>query len=883
MSVWDRELKCVEAATSVIEPWQEREQLINDIEDAEKQTLLPEEAPGQLVQIDAMIEERQAKLEEVKSKRRAIRDKAEQIPVSRRMFDLQGRIEAASEQATWIEALEEQIERLDGQIDRARSQLRADADRYGMDEADRDELIDGDTNQLPDLSRSTLATLSTPAKAVKEQSFLLKQARSEGAEQKSKLDRLSEPLEEVLGRAREDNLQEAIRHVNESVITLRQRNQVDDHLEKLRRHYRSLEQESVDLTTEEAYPVDSVLVLLLPIVFGATALVYGLSHIMRVTWFTSGPPDPMWGMMFVCIGLSLLVVCSMLRKSGHRSTLLDMEDCERQIDTLRRQIREAEIEADDLDAELPGSNQPLESRIRESEQLLLDLESQLPTYHAHQAAFHAYKDSRARARQAADGLREAKRQWASTLDRLGLGQSMSPSAVRALSDGYEALLASRRRLDELQEEQEQRKRERQSIAKRIETLYLESLESDSDTETDSDEDLSNSVRPRLRQNPLEQLSHLHEELARQQHWIKRRRELKQQDHTLKRSQASHHRAIERGEQQRRALWAKCGVATAEQFYELVDLRAALLEMRSQKEALDSRIRSMIGSHVDYDQVANEVDGATSTELERRWDSLTTRMSETEERIAQLRTAQGELLAEMKHLGDDNRLSTVQLELGCIERQIGKAANQWQTLALTSDMMEEVCRTVERERQPETLREASSFLNQLTDGKYSRIWTPLGTNKLMIDGEENSLPLDVLSRGTREAVFIALRLSLTAAYARRGVMLPLVLDDVLVNFDGERAEHAAQTLKTFSELGHQVMMFTCHEHIVDIFHEIDVEVRLLPAQGEPARVEILEPEYEEEPAEEEEYEEEAVDEIEEEVEAVAEEEEEEVIPDPEPRA
>ncbi len=162
--------------------------------------------------------------------------------------------------------------------------------------------------------------------------------------------------------------------------------------------------------------------------------------------------------------------------------------------------------------------------------------------------------------------------------------------------------------------------------------------------------------------------------------------------------------------------------------------------------------------------------------------------------------------------------------------------------MASCLLEDVCGTFERERQPETLREASSFLTQLTNGKYTRIWTPLGTNQLKIDdGGGKSLPLEVLSRGTREAVFIALRLSLAAAYARRGVMLPLVLDDVLVNFDRDRAMHAAQTLKTFAELGHQVMMFTCHEHIVDIFHDIDVEVRMMPAQGEPGRATILLPE------------------------------------------
>ena len=314
---------------------------------------------------------------------------------------------------------------------------------------------------------------------------------------------------------------------------------------------------------------------------------------------------------------------------------------------------------------------------------------------------------------------------------------------------------------------------------------------------------------------------------------------------------------------------------------MVDSKASLAQMRKEYAELDKQVRSIIGTHVEYDAVAREIEGAKMTDIERRWDSLTTRISETEERVAQLRTQQGELAQEMKQLGEDARLTTAQLELSCIERKIAAAARRWQTLAMASCLLEDVCGTFERERQPETLREASSFLNQLTDGKYNRIWTPLGTNRLKIDDTEGkSLPLEVLSRGTREAVFIALRLSLAAAYARRGVMLPLVLDDVLVNFDRDRAIFAARTLKTFAELGHQVMMFTCHEHIVDIFHDIDVQVRMMPAHGEPGRAEILEPEERiEEEASEEEYEEAYEDEPED----VVEEEvlEEETAPEPEP--
>ena len=108
---------------------------------------------------------------------------------------------------------------------------------------------------------------------------------------------------------------------------------------------------------------------------------------------------------------------------------------------------------------------------------------------------------------------------------------------------------------------------------------------------------------------------------------------------------------------------------------------------------------------------------------------------------------------------------------------------------------------------------------------------MGDNVLKVDDSSgHSLPVEFLSRGTREQVYLSLRLALVAAYARRGVLLPLVLDDVLVNFDKQRAEAAAKVLGAFSESGHQILVFTCHEHIMRIFQQSHVEIRELPQHG-----------------------------------------------------
>ena len=867
LGAWEKESRCVEIGSSVFDSWTKRAEILREIAETEQKSLLPEDAPGQLVQIEALMEERKAKLEEIKAKRRELRTKADTLPLSRRLIDLHGKIEAASEQATWVEALQEQISRLDQQIEKAKQQVEADAERLGMDAEDREALLKNGENSLPDLSRQTLAALSTPAKQVKENLFLLKQARQESQQHQAQAEKVSVRLRETLDIAEASNLHDAMRQQADVIATLRNRIQVEQHLEKLRRHYRDLEKESLDLATNEAFPVERTILLFVPFLIGGLGVLYGFFHVFGLDWF-SNDPDPTWGMTMIFVGFLCLFLWYIGRDRGYASTSLDLEDCERQIDTLRRQIREVEAERDDLENRLPSSSAPLETRLRDAEKLHAELEEALPHYHTQQAALHASKAARARAAEAAASLKEARRAWSSTLQRLGLSDSMSPSSVRKLSDGYETVQASRRRLAELETERDQRRRERAALAKRIETLYLEAL-GDDDEETpkptiapsptpskqsqkqaafkmashddEFERERDKSIKPRRRTEPLDQLNHLHEELSRQQHWIKRRRELKEQDDQYKKLQATHLRTIERCEQQRRSLWAKCGVATVEQFYEMVDTRARLVELREKHAELEKQVRGIIGNQANYDDVARELNGATAADLERRWEALTTRITQTQQRIATLRTNQGELSQEMKQLGEDDRLAIAQLELGCTERQIAAVVRRWQTLAMASCLLEDVCATFEKERQPETLREASSFLGQLTDGKYTRVWTPLGTNRLKVDSHDGqSLSLDVLSRGTREAVFIALRLSLAAAYARRGVMLPLILDDVLVNFDRSRAMHAARTLKTFAEMGHQVLMFTCHEHITKIFQEIDVEVRLLPSQGTPGRATILEP-------------------------------------------
>ncbi len=154
-----------------------------------------------------------------------------------------------------------------------------------------------------------------------------------------------------------------------------------------------------------------------------------------------------------------------------------------------------------------------------------------------------------------------------------------------------------------------------------------------------------------------------------------------------------------------------------------------------------------------------------------------------------------------------------MELATIDQQLRDAVEQWQVLSRCATALESVRAVSNAIGNRKSCAKHRPISAELTGGRYRRIWTTLGGRALSVDDADgNALAVHVLSRGTREQIFLSLRLALVSAYARRGIRLPVVMDDVLVNFDVTRAKAAAKVLAQFAHSGHQLLVFTCHEHL-----------------------------------------------------------------------
>ena len=86
---------------------------------------------------------------------------------------------------------------------------------------------------------------------------------------------------------------------------------------------------------------------------------------------------------------------------------------------------------------------------------------------------------------------------------------------------------------------------------------------------------------------------------------------------------------------------------------------------------------------------------------------------------------------------------------------------------------------------------------------------------IVDGNEQVKGLLEMSRGTREQLYLALRFGLIEEYEKRSEPLPLVMDDIFVNFDDERNNQILDRVQKFSKK-RQVIVHTCHKRTLDAY-------------------------------------------------------------------
>jgi uncharacterized protein YhaN len=196
-------------------------------------------------------------------------------------------------------------------------------------------------------------------------------------------------------------------------------------------------------------------------------------------------------------------------------------------------------------------------------------------------------------------------------------------------------------------------------------------------------------------------------------------------------------------------------------------------------------------------------GAELEDVNARWETESTRVGELGNRRAQI-TASGDAA---------EALEQAQQTLA----EVADAAEQYVQAVLARRLLEEEISAYRAAHQGPVMMRAHALFAPLTLGRYAGLDIDTGARgePMLRARAASGHVIDVasLSTGTRDQLYLALRLAaLEGLIARRGP-LPLLLDDLFVHFDDARTDAGLRVLEQIAERT-QVLLFTHHQRVAE---------------------------------------------------------------------
>ncbi|WP_428308928.1 ATP-binding protein [Lacipirellula sp.] len=211
------------------------------------------------------------------------------------------------------------------------------------------------------------------------------------------------------------------------------------------------------------------------------------------------------------------------------------------------------------------------------------------------------------------------------------------------------------------------------------------------------------------------------------------------------------------------------------------------------------------------------------------DRLQSAIDELESKITDLGLQRDEAIKSIEHLkGSLSQFAGAAAaaekadERQFLLRQLEDDAREYAVATVASRLLRLAVERYREKSQGPVLAEASRYFAKLTCDAFRGLRSDYDDagQEVLIGVRESSMPLPVeaMSEGTRDQLYLALRLGTLEHWFQRHEPIPFIVDDVLLTFDDERAAAALEALLELSKRT-QVLLFTHHAHVASLARDV----------------------------------------------------------------
>ncbi|HPS89637.1 MAG TPA: hypothetical protein PLC35_06665, partial [Methanosarcina vacuolata] len=264
--------------------------------------------------------------------------------------------------------------------------------------------------------------------------------------------------------------------------------------------------------------------------------------------------------------------------------------------------------------------------------------------------------------------------------------------------------------------------------------------------------------------------------------------------------------------------------TEEEFYENARLWVQRTELENRKREAEQQIQRVSVGEKDYGVFVEELQASDLSGLKEENHSLEECLKALEQETSDTIDRRGAIRNQIEQLEQGSEGSLARVMQESLLEELHEKSREWTSLVLAREILAKAVKVYEMERQPAVIVEAQAFFSKITRGRYTRIYSPLNSTEIYVeDRNGRQKRIQELSRGTAEQLYLSLRFGFIREFGRHSESLPIVFDDVLVNFDPERCKSTCEAIKDLAS-DNQIFYFTCHPETVQMLVESFPETR-----------------------------------------------------------
>ena len=221
------------------------------------------------------------------------------------------------------------------------------------------------------------------------------------------------------------------------------------------------------------------------------------------------------------------------------------------------------------------------------------------------------------------------------------------------------------------------------------------------------------------------------------------------------------------------------------------------------------------------QIEAEIDGANLILLAAELTHINDELSDTVQRQTTLAADNANALRALSEIGGSDAATQAEAQRQEAIAQMSDVAERYVKVFTAGRLLRWSIDRYREEKQGPLLHRASTIFSTLTSGSFSKLSVDFEREPMVLEGlRSNGKPVGIsgLSDGTRDQLYLALRLAALEMHLEQAMPLPFIADDLFINYDDVRSKAGFEALRELSEQT-QVLFLSHHDHLIPTVQDV----------------------------------------------------------------